>query len=304
VAPGPSPLGTTRPDAQHGHVAESTRKIPLPDGRTMTVRPVKEDDLAGLRHLYGGLSIDDLHTRFFSAYHPSETFLNGLTHAEADGGFRLVAVVDDELVGEIGYAPLANGDAEFGIAIAAEWRGWLGPYLLDALVAEARDRGVPNLEAEILLENRRMLALVRHRGYATLDHDGWTSARVLIGAAAGRVPTWPRSHAQPRVLVEVPGGRWHAEGSVRAAGLEVIACPGPQGQPPDHCPVLRGEQCPLAAGADAIVYALNADDPRGDAIVAGHRRLHPDVPVCKDPRGDAKGVLDVLRQVLTDKAAE
>ena len=287
-----------------GDVAEGDRKIPLPDGRTMTVRPVMEDDLAGLRHLYDGLSIDDLHTRFFSAYHPSEKFLSGLIHAEADGGFRLVALVDDELVGEIGYARLPDGDAEFGIAVAAGWRGWLGPYLLDALVAEAADRGVPNLEAEILLENRRMLALVHHRGYATLDHDGWTSARVLIGAAAGRVPTWPGTRAGPRVLVEVPGGRWHAEGAARAAGLQVIACPGPQGQPPDHCPVLRGERCPLASRADAIVVALPADDKRTEAIIAGHRDLHPDVPLCVDRRDGASTLADVLRHLVTAKAAE
>ena len=267
----------------------------------MTVRPVEEDDLAGLRHLYDGLSIDDLHTRFFSAYHPPDKFLRDLTHAETDGGFRLVALVGDELVGEIGYASLPNGDAEFGIAVAAGWRGWLGPYLLDALVDAAAERGVPNLEAEILLENRRMLALVRHRGYATIDHDGWTTTRVVIGAAAGRVPTWPGSHDRPRVLVETPGGRWHSEGTARENGLQVIACPGPQGQPPDHCPVLRGEQCPLAAGADAIVFALRDDDPRTDAIVAGHRRLHPDVHVCKDQPGDASTVAEVIRHLLTSR---
>lgn len=267
--------------------------MPLPDGRTMVVRPVAAGDVAGLRTLYEGFSIDDLHKRFFSAYHPTDKFLNSLVHAEEDGGFRLVAVVDGELVGEVGYAALPNGDAEFGIAVAADWRGWLGAYLLDALVAEAAERGVPNLEAEILLENRRMLALVRARGYATVDHDEWTTARVIIGAAAGSVPAWPGPRTRPRVLVEVPGGRWRAEAAARAAGLQVVACPGPQGQPPDHCPLLRGEPCPLASEADAVVFCLRPEDPRSEAILVGHERLPPDVALCVDVPDDDAASLEV-----------
>jgi hypothetical protein len=36
---------------------------------------------------------------------------------------------------------------------------------------------------------------------------------------------WPGTHERPRLLVEVPGGRWHAEEAARAAGFQVLACP-------------------------------------------------------------------------------
>jgi GNAT superfamily N-acetyltransferase len=71
------------------------------------------------------------------------------TRAEDEGGYRLVAAVsgpEDALVAEAGYAILPDGDGEFAFTVAPGWRGWrLGRYLLDAIVAAAAGRGVPNL---------------------------------------------------------------------------------------------------------------------------------------------------------------
>jgi hypothetical protein len=91
------------------------------------------------------------------------------------GGYGVVATVGADtagadagrIVGEANYVPLANGDGELGMVVAADQRGWLGPYMLDALV-DAAAHGVPNLEAAVLVTNRSMLTLVRSRGYATL----------------------------------------------------------------------------------------------------------------------------------------
>jgi len=80
---------------------------------------------------------------------------------------------------------LPDGNGEFALTVAVGWRGWLGPYLLDALVAAAAARGVPNLEADILVSNVRMLALVSKRGYVTLSHDA-SQLRVAIDAARPR----------------------------------------------------------------------------------------------------------------------
>ena len=168
-----------------------SRSIALAHGETMVVRPVTEADVPGLARLYGELSPDDLRRRFFSVYHPSTEFLTRVARGD-DGRVGLVAVVPDgRIVAEADYAPLADGDAEFAIVVAPDWRGWLGPYLLDALVDEAAERGVPNLEAEILVENRPMLALVRARGYAMLDGTDYSVVRVTIGTSSD-TPTWPR----------------------------------------------------------------------------------------------------------------
>jgi len=253
----------------------------------MVVRPVAPPDVPGLEALYAQLSPDDLRRRFFSVYRPTTEFLGRI--ASGDGGrIGLVAEIDDVVVAEAHYAPLPDGDAEFAITVAPQWRGWLGPYLLDALATTAAARGVPNLQAEILLENAPMLAIVRARGYATLDHEDFSVVRVTIGTGS-RTPSWPAPHDRPRILAEVPGGRWRNETLARERGFDVIVCPGPGRGRSAHCPLLAGERCPLADGADAVVFSLRGDDPRSAAIRAGLHRLHPDVPVCVQQRDGVPG---------------
>jgi hypothetical protein len=262
------------------------RRITLPGARTLWIRPITPSDAEGLMALYGGLDEEDVYRRFFSGHAPPKSFVEKMTHVAERGGFGLIAVMEEaggtsRIVGEASYDLLPNGDAELGITVAAKARGWLGPYLLDALVTAAR--GVPNLEADVLVTNRRMIAMLRARGSAVIEHDSGI-VRVAIGTTQ-RVPSWPGSHKHPRLLVEVPGGRWHAEEAARAAGFQLLACPGPLlGW--SHCPALRGEPCPLAAGADVIVDAV-PDEP-GRSLLEAHRRIHPSVPICVElPSGES-----------------
>ena len=74
----------------------------------------------------------------------------------------------------------------------------------------------------------------------------------------------------------------------------MIVCPGPARGPKSHCPLLAGERCPLADGADAVVYALRPDDERAREVLAGLRTLHPAVPVCVQQRGAPAGCGDAV----------
>jgi hypothetical protein len=274
--------------------------VPLPGGALLTLRPVEPSDAAGLAALYNGLSDDDRYLRFFGCYRPPRTFFERLASVVDRGGYGLVATLRTSqedtgtsaaprIVGEASYEPLPNGNGELGMAVAAGERGWLGPYLLDALVDAAAARHVPNIEADVLITNSRMLALLRSRGYATIGSDDWTSVRLVVGTG-GPTPVWPGGPVTgPRVLVEVPGGRWHAGPEAAVAGLQVMACSGPGGTRRPRCPVLDGRACPLAAAADAIVVSNVPEDERWHAIVEAHGSLHPGVPVCVEPRGGPAG---------------
>jgi hypothetical protein len=248
------------------------------------IRPIEAGDVEGLSALYAALDFDDRHRRFFSSFRPGRAFLEHMTTVADRGGVGLVAVVADGepagpgIVGEAGYELLANGDGEMAITVAERWRGWLGPYLLDALVSAADRRGVPNLEADVLTTNRPMVALARARGAVSVPQPDWTSVRLLIGTAS-RTPTWPALHDRPRVLIEGDASRWRVEPEAGAAPLEVLACPGPIGRS-TRCPALEGRPCPLAAGADAIVVSATSDDDDWPSLVDAHRLLHPGVPVC------------------------
>ena len=113
-------------DAAGGVVAT----LGLPDGPALTVRTVTETDVEGLDALFHGLSDDDRCHRFFSLRHPARKFLEQMTRAEDEGGYRLVAVVSgagDALVAEAGNAILPDGDGEFALELlppAGEGGGW------------------------------------------------------------------------------------------------------------------------------------------------------------------------------------
>ncbi len=186
----------------------------LPDGRTLVVRPVRPADVDGLAALYAGLGAEDRYRRFFSVYHPPRAFFERLAGVAAEGGFGLVALVtapgaspdaggDDrvaepaaDLVGEASFVLLPNGNGELGVVVAPRWRGWLGPHLLDALLSAAAARGVPNLEADILVSNGPMLALARSRDCTIRDRPDPAVVRVVIATGprhAGSPPCRGRS---------------------------------------------------------------------------------------------------------------
>jgi hypothetical protein len=263
------------------------RRVELPDGRTVVVRAGSRADLEGLASLYAHLSDEDTYLRFFSAHRPdAQLFEQMVTLADRGGALLVVEVEagshdpeDRTIVGDAWYSLLPNGDGELAITVAKEWRGWLGGYLLDALLEVAAANGVPNLEAEIMLRNRPMMALVRRRGCVRMADDG-SAVRVAV-ATRGNVPSWPPRADHPRVLVE--GRReWHAHDAAARRGLSVLVCPGPAVT--GHCPALSGGTCPLAEEADAIVVSIAPDDDRARELLRVHRDRHPELPVLAEGR--------------------
>ncbi len=254
----------------------------------VVIRPVTVDDVDRLAELFDGLDADDRQRRFFGHYRPQREFIEQMTTVEARGGAGVVAVVVDEqggeldLAGEASYNLLPNGDGDLAITVTPEWRGWLGAALLDSLAATAAARGVPNVEADVLTTDHAMLETLRSRGAVIMEHTGWGVVRLLVGTSSA-LPAWPADDGRLRVLVERPGGRWDDETAARAAGLQVLTCSGPAAH---ECPVLAGEPCPLAAGADAIIVAEPGDDEAWEQIVAAHASAHPGVPVYVQPAPD------------------
>jgi hypothetical protein len=281
------------------------RDVELSDGRHLRVRPAGPGDIPGLVRLYERLPVEDRHSRFFTAFRADERFFAEQLE-RARGGAALVAEVHRsgepaEIVGDAVCVPLPNGDGELAITLDREWRGWTGPYLLDALLDAARGAGIPNIEADVLATNAPMLAVLRSRGAALLDEDD-LAVRRLIVATASRAPSWPNRSDRPRVLVEGAGGRWRGAAALRSRGVEVITCPGPDHRGLAGCPALCDEPCPLVEGADAVVVALD-DSATARALIHAALRAAPATTfVDRTHFGD--GPLPVDVHPLTGKAAE
>src|SRR5205823_4484739 len=151
-------------------MGERTRVVSLPDGRELTVRPATDADVDGMVGLYDHLTLNDRRLRFFAATHPSREVLQRMVDASARGGLWVVCVTKEgDVVADAGYSMRDDGDAEFAVTVSEEWRGWLGSYLLEAMLRDAAEHGVHNMRADIMLENRPMLRLAAHRGFARVD---------------------------------------------------------------------------------------------------------------------------------------
>jgi hypothetical protein len=268
-------------------------KIPLPDGRSLTVRHVRPEDAGALAALYGSLSEEDRYRRFFSHVRVHRSLAERwIATATADGVGIVVLEHDplERLVAEAGYARIGPDEGELAMTIAADRRGWLGPYLLDLLVRLAAERGVANLEADVLLENRRMLGLLRHRGAVAATGE-FPVVRLRIGTGEGR-PTWSAHTSRPRVLVEGSGLRWHGAEPLDRAGFEVLTCSGPVPGHHGGCPLEEGRPCPLAEGADAIVVAVPPTQDRRERLLAAHPDLHPRAALLVERLGEGGRTAD------------
>ncbi|MGD9700898.1 MAG: N-acetyltransferase family protein [Acidimicrobiia bacterium] len=260
---------------------EPVRTIELARGRRLEIREMTAPDADLLDELYHSLSTDDLHKRFFTAVHPARKVLDKWATIAEHGGYSVIVIEHrgeaSRPVAEAGYALLADGFGELAVTVAPDWRGWLGPYLVEILVEHAAAAGIPGLQAEVLADNTTMRRLLGHRGAVATEQCAGTM-QLVIGTT-NRAAPWIATDARPRVLVEVAGGRWGPEAAAHAAGLVTRACPGPGAAGGPRCPLLDGEECPLAAEADAIVMLLPQGDERTAQIIECHRTMHPRVPL-------------------------
>ena len=252
--------------------------------RMVTLRPLVPSDIDGLGEFYRSLPRQDRHWRFFTNAAPPRRTVERYVALLGQPGWGVVAVTDDgAIVGEAGYARPTGGDGEFGITVAADWRG-LGSVLLDSITQHAALSGV-GLQADVLYDNRAMLALAAKRGYALIHTPDPSVLRITIGTATS-VPAWPAGTPSPRLLVETSASRWRWAAAAEAAGFHIVCCPGASAFRNGRCPALQGQGCPLVEGSDAVVVALPADDPSRAALVAIHRFCPARVPVVlQEPAG-------------------
>lgn len=149
------------------------------DGRTVTIRPIRPDDIEREQAFVRHLSEESRYSRFMSQLHElSASRLKYFTAIDYDRHLALVAVArKDATEVEIGVAryvalPQA-GSCEFAIVVDDAWHGsGVASTLMAALMDAARERGFMTMEGTVLATNRRMLKFVRRFGFAVLFDAG------------------------------------------------------------------------------------------------------------------------------------
>jgi hypothetical protein len=108
-----------------------------------------------------------------------------------------------------------------------------------------------------------------------------------------------RAGRRPRILIEDshPAMAISDFSLFEQAGFDVAYCSGP-GDDLAACPLSRGQQCPVLAGADAVLHGL---DP-ALCIAAAARHQYPGMPVVVERHRRADGSLPPLPEGCTPLA--
>jgi GNAT superfamily N-acetyltransferase len=150
--------------------------VRLPDGTLVTLRSIRPSDRSGMRRAFARLSRETRYQRFHA--HVSdlpERAWTYLTHVDGHHHVALVARVGSRIVGVARFIRLRDAvdGAEIAFVVADDFqRRGLGRALRQALLAEARRRGIAWFQATVLPDSvgiRRLLmepplSLISDRG--------------------------------------------------------------------------------------------------------------------------------------------
>ena len=150
-----------------GYPSQWEADVVLRDGSVAHVRPIVPDDADRLRRFHAGQSADSIYLRFFAPLKQlSERDVHRFTHVDYDDRVALVVMLRGEIIGIGRYDRITPTSAEVAFNISDAYQGkGIGSVLLEHLADIARDHGVSTFEAEVLPQNRKMLAVFSDAGY-------------------------------------------------------------------------------------------------------------------------------------------
>ena len=152
-------------------------RVTLRDGSEVIVRPLEPEDRPLLLEGFTRLGRQSRYQRFLGFKKRLSTdeleFLTEIDHVQHEA----VAAMDPRSGRGVGVARFVRERrdgpvAEAAVAVVDAWqRNGLGWVLLERLAARAREVGVQQFSASLLVENRAMLALFARLGRIEVRHD-------------------------------------------------------------------------------------------------------------------------------------
>ena len=159
---------------QTGLYTSGRVEIGLRDGRTVCLRPLREDDGERLRALFLRLSPLSVYRRFLSPIPaPTEKGLRQLLDVDHCQREAIAALDGDDMVAVVRYARLPGSPdaADIAVVVADDWqRDGLGHLLMEHLTHLARMRGVSHFKATVLGDNLPAMRMLRSLFPASRAH--------------------------------------------------------------------------------------------------------------------------------------
>jgi RimJ/RimL family protein N-acetyltransferase len=146
----------------------------LKNGATVRVRSIRPDDKIRLSEAFGNLEAESIYTRFF--HHKkslTEEELRAATEVDFENAVALVVTTgsgeNETIIGGGRYAAFdisnKRQSAEVAFTVEEDFHGQgIASRLLRHLARIAREKGVSQFEAEVLPENKAMIAVFERSG--------------------------------------------------------------------------------------------------------------------------------------------
>jgi acyl-CoA synthetase (NDP forming)/GNAT superfamily N-acetyltransferase len=187
--------------------------VVLRDGSVAHIRPIKPSDGPLVEIFHSKQSEESIYLRFFAPLKrlpPKDLYR--FTHVDYVDRVALVATVRDDIVGIGRYDRVSPTSAEVAFNISDHFQGrGIGSVMLEHLAAIAEEDGITRFVAEVLPQNRKMLAVFSEAGYAVKRRfeDGVVSVSFDIAETAAsiavRTAREHRAEAKSMSTILTPG---------------------------------------------------------------------------------------------------
>ena len=171
----------------------------LKNGATVTIRAIRPADKAGIAEAFGRLAPESVYTRFFQARQSlSDQELKAATEVDFENVVALVATTSsggkETVIGGGRYVTIDPSgtprSAEIAFLVEEDFRGHgIAGRILKHLAHFAREKGVSQFEAEVLPQNKPMLAVFSRSGLPMTQTpaDGVIQVTLLLAGRRGPV---------------------------------------------------------------------------------------------------------------------
>ncbi|MGP0053673.1 MAG: GNAT family N-acetyltransferase [Solirubrobacteraceae bacterium] len=167
--------------ASAGEPKPMVRDVLLRDGSTLRLQTPTPVDFEDIKVFYDGLSSE---SRYFRFHGFGRTDTVARADAEASGVDRLALIArhDGRVVAVAGYDGLREpGVAEVAFAVADDdQRRGIGMRMLEQLAEIAAGRGIHRFDAEVMANNRLMLGVFEHAGFAVRRWGSFSELTVSL----------------------------------------------------------------------------------------------------------------------------
>ena len=164
--------------AIHPYPVHLIQQWEQPDGRTITIRPIRPEDAEMEQEFVTGLSDESKYYRFMDTLRElTQAMLVRFTQIDYDREMALIATLPsadghDVQIGVARYVTNPDGETvEFALAVADDWqKHGVGRKLMSALIECARQKGYRAVVGDVLSQNTKMFRLMTTLGFTIHPH--------------------------------------------------------------------------------------------------------------------------------------